>query len=948
MNKVGQIERTTENRVVKLFQKQLGYFYLGNWEGREDNSKIEEDLLRKYLSKKKKYSETLINKALYEFSKAATKSDSLINKGISTVVFDCTGKPVETRDAKGALTLQAYDFMQRPVNIWCRDIETEYVTKRQVLYYGLHSYNNTRGKLTDHYDESGCQYNVIYDFKGNLLNKIKQVIDNKGILNAINQSAWSGWYDMSCYRVNWDADTSLTGYYETNMEYDALNRITKLIYPVGALGTRSELYPHYNKAGALQSINFNGAEYIQHIAYNAKGQRLLIAYGNNLMTRYTYNEHTFRLERMRTERYFYSQDGGGNHHYEYDPGTCRQDFAYVYDKAGNILNINNETPQCGEYGGNELTRVFEYDALYRLLKATGRENQPSDLYWNDSYRSDDPYSTTGYEQHYAYDLMGNINELAHSGINSFTRTYTHTNNLLQNFEVGGNVFSYEYDACGNQIKENQERNMQWDYGDKMRLFYNQTSPGNEPSMYTHYLYDASGNRVKKFTRTAGGNWETITYIDGLIEYREDQYNNRQSISHVMDDTKRIATIREGYDFGDSTPAIKYNLDDHLGSSNVLVDENGTLVNFEEYYPFGETSFGSYGKKRYRFCGKERDEESGMYYYGARYYSPWLCRFVSVDPLAGKYPFYTPYQYAGNQPINFIDLDGMEQANPQTPSGGSASTTPEVNNTAGASSKPPVNITPSTGDLLNAALKSFSGAATPKPTLSQTINKELKGTQAKPDNTQTPKIDTKTVAQITKITLPNQGTITATDPLKGKSDFERGLIQSPIVQFVAVGGATTVATVAAAPLAVGTGFQRLGAAVGDVSSQLANNPNIGELNVTSTAANATFLGSSYLASGLGSFAPVTINDLLSGNPLASMSKESHTFTSAISNTLISGTFDILGGVASKSIMTPKVFGKEAANQISEKFIGGFFGSQGATITNSLIDSYYANSPLQFKF
>ena len=110
------------------------------------------------------------------------------------------------------------------------------------------------------------------------------------------------------------------------------------------------------------------------------------------------------------------------------------------------------------------------------------------------------------------------------------------------------------------------------------------------------------------------------------EYRENQDGNLQSINHVMDDTRRIATIREGNDFGDTTPAIKYNLDDHLGSSNVLVDEYGTLVNFEEYYPFGEmrsirerhkktikhvsqTSFGSYAKKRYRFCGKEKDDET---------------------------------------------------------------------------------------------------------------------------------------------------------------------------------------------------------------------------------------------------------------------------------------------------------------------------------------------------
>src|ERR1017187_5622361 len=73
---------------------------------------------------------------------------------------------------------------------------------------------------------------------------------------------------------------------------------------------------------------------------------------------------------------------------------------------------------------------------------------------------------------------------------------------------------------------------------------------------------------------------------------------------------------------------------------------------------------------YRYCGKERDEESGMYYYGARYYMPWTCRFVSVDPLAAKFPFYTSYQYAGNRPINFIDLDGNEPKPASTQQGSS--------------------------------------------------------------------------------------------------------------------------------------------------------------------------------------------------------------------------------------------------------------------------------------
>jgi len=58
-------------------------------------------------------------------------------------------------------------------------------------------------------------------------------------------------------------------------------------------------------------------------------------------------------------------------------------------------------------------------------------------------------------------------------------------------------------------------------------------------------------------------------------------------------------------------------------------------------------------------GKERDNESGLYYYGARYYMAWVGRFVSVDPLAGDYPYLTPYNYAGNKPIGDLDIDGMQ-------------------------------------------------------------------------------------------------------------------------------------------------------------------------------------------------------------------------------------------------------------------------------------------------
>ena len=173
------------------------------------------------------------------------------------------------------------------------------------------------------------------------------------------------------------------------------------------------------------------------------------------------------------------------------------------------------------------------------------------------------------------------------------------------------------------------------------------------------MYDASGQRVKKIVRKQGGLYEIRVYIDGIFEFFTDEVDIQNTV-HILDNQSRVATVRLGAAISDPTPAIKYELSDVIGSSMVLLDNAGTEVNSQEYYPFGETSFGSYAKKRYQYVGKERDEESGLYFYGARYYAPWTCRFISVDPLANKYPFYTPYNYAGNKPINKVDIDGMQE------------------------------------------------------------------------------------------------------------------------------------------------------------------------------------------------------------------------------------------------------------------------------------------------
>jgi len=100
--------------------------------------------------------------------------------------------------------------------------------------------------------------------------------------------------------------------------------------------------------------------------------------------------------------------------------------------------------------------------------------------------------------------------------------------------------------------------------------------------------------------------------------------------------------------------------DHLGSSTMISNGSGELVQNIQYMPFGET-FVDMRKENwatpYRFNGKEQDCESGMHYYGARYYDSRLSRFISVDPLADQFPGWSPYNYTLNNPINMIDPDG---------------------------------------------------------------------------------------------------------------------------------------------------------------------------------------------------------------------------------------------------------------------------------------------------
>ena len=631
-----------------------------------------------------------------------------IDAGVRRTVLDAVGNEIERRDSKGGLILSSYDIVNRPLQVWARDDRNSVVTLRERLEYGDGSdpnqpeteRNNNRdlnllGQLTRYYDEAGLVEFENYDFKCNLLAKVRRVIRDESILSVFNPPPpnWS----VSAFRINWEppSGTTLTSYanalldaqeYRTEMTYDALNRFKLMRYPQDGSGNRKELRPQYNRAGALERVELNSTTFVEQIAYNAKGQRTLIAYGNGVMTRYAYDPQTFRLVRLRTEKYNQPNE------LTYRPtGAPIQDFAYQYDLVGNITSIQDRTPASGILNnpqaletadtqlaqllasGDALIRRFTYDPIYRLLSATGREcdRPPETPPWVDAApRCTDLNRTRSYTERYQYDAMGNVLQLQHQSNDSgFTRRFELVagNNRLENMTVARisteTNHAYTYDLNGNLNQENTSRHFEWDHSDQMKVYRTQTGNA-EPSVHAHYLYDGSGQRVKKLVRKQGGEIEVTVYIDGVFEERRlgGLVNN---VLHVMDDTSRIALVRVGTPFpDDSTPAVKYQLGDHLGSSNVVISGSGDWVNREEFTPYGETSFGSFRRKRYRFTGKERDEESGLNYHGARYYAPWLVRWMSADPI-GLIDGLNLYTYVHNNPILLVDLSGHQSNNQAT-------------------------------------------------------------------------------------------------------------------------------------------------------------------------------------------------------------------------------------------------------------------------------------------
>jgi RHS repeat-associated protein len=614
----------------------------------------------------------------YDYDMLGTRiKHSSMEAGARLMLNDAAGKPVRAWDDRGFIRRFTYDALHRPVGLFVTEPAGERLAHQTT--YGEAKptppeTTNHRGRIWQVRDDAGIVTSEAYDFKGGMLAGSRE-------LRADYKS-----------RADWLTSSATSEVFTSSSRFDALGRVIESIAPDGSVTT-----PRYNDANLLEAVDvrLGGSAqvtpFVRNIDYNAKGQRTRIDYnraGAPLITTYEYDPDTSRLTRLLTVRPNYADAGE----------RTVQDLRYTFDPSGNITHIQDDAQQPIYFKNQrvEPSNEYTYDAVYRLTEARGREHlgqaaAPTSPDAANTFHINQPHPGDGnamgtYVETFAYDPVGNFETMKHDrtdpALTGWTRNYAYNepsliepakpSNRLSSSTVGGSSAStepYAYDLHGNIVSMPHLPGMTWDFADQL------TQVDLLGGGTAYYVYDSAGQRVRKVIERLGALVEERIYLGGYEVYRKRLGGTtaleRQTL-HVMDDKQRIALVETRTQGDDGSPKqlIRYQFANHLGSSSVELDDATNVISYEEYTAYGSTSYQAVDKaitaaaKRYRFTGKERDEETGFTYHVARYCAPWLGRWTNCDP-AGISDGLNIYGYSSCNPVRLVDPHGTAG---QPPSG----------------------------------------------------------------------------------------------------------------------------------------------------------------------------------------------------------------------------------------------------------------------------------------
>lgn len=547
-----------------------------------------------------------------------------VDGGENTVLPGLGGEPVQNWDANGNHQEMSYDPQLR-----VRSVKENHATDFETFSYvdasGDPTYNQ-RGHMTALNDPSGTVQLNSFAMSGQSLEEIRTFKDGK----------------ICTSRQHFNAIGALL------QTTDAGGHVQQSTYDIAGQLVRVQL----QLSGQTFQDILNDAD------YNAAGQITEQRLGNGVNNFWHYRETDGRLLRQ------YAQKAS-------EPAI--QDVGYEYDRVGNITLMvdNTHTPRFFRNQRIDGQRTFTYDSLYRLTCATGYDDAPpSDNPGRP--QPTDPNDRRNYVQSFEYDDGSNLKKLTHvRDGNSYTReTFIDpaSNRGVRWKPADPDPdFPALFDAAGNQRALQRGQPIDWNSRNQLKslVLVEHTSGPHDQELYQY----SQGARVYKRHETHNG---PVSHVDevhyvGNLEIRIKSTGEELHLVSIDLGVAQVVCLswKAGKPPGIDDKKLRYTLTDYLGSSVTTLDQQARLISQEGYYAFGGTAWivarsqieADY--KFTRYSGKEMDV-TGLYYYGARYYAPWLCRWVSADP-AGDVDGLNRYAFVGNNPLRYVDAVGSSRS-----------------------------------------------------------------------------------------------------------------------------------------------------------------------------------------------------------------------------------------------------------------------------------------------
>lgn len=627
------------------------------------------------------------------------KSESA-DAGTRWSLTNIAGNTVFAWDSKGQRSQSSFDNLQRSTGVYAISDDGTLNNQVQVTVYGEvvtdAANHNLMGRAWKDYDEAGLSVIKNYNLGG-------LPLAGETFLRADYKS-----------EANWTTqaqqDVLDTKVYNRSSIYNAAGQLIAEVLPDGSInayvydingrlsGSRQQVVNELSEQTEWKNV-------INTINYDANSKRTKVVYGNGVVARYSYDMLTQQLVRAYIQR---------------SNEDTLQDIFYTYDPVGNkITTLDRASKKL--FNKNQIVEpkeAYTYDPLYRIIKAEGKtlsglnemEQQIGEGNDVSQYRAaqiSDLQNQINYTELFSYDFGDNMvlkRYVANGSNRSQVMTINDENNHLATMFTGNpssppaSLPQYQYDGNGNMVtlNPNSSARVSWNYLNQVANVINIareiTNPetGNVETLNDgeYYQYNTNGTRVRKVTEQVMNGGTQILYTEKIYL---GSYQQTRSWTAPVDVTpnsnnvaiqseKKTLMINDG-----SAPVLithvwviapphqseisagevqyRYQICNTLDSVTIEVNEDATVLSYEQYYVYGGTSFTlarsqlEAASKELRFCGKERDQTTGLYYYGARYYAEWLCRWISPDP-AGPVDGPNLYEYVSSNPVNYNDPTGL--------------------------------------------------------------------------------------------------------------------------------------------------------------------------------------------------------------------------------------------------------------------------------------------------